>query len=211
MVLRAHASFLWYTARVTTPVPITPIGVFRGAASYKYDAPRQGVFAGGAGIIELAAGRNFETALRNLDGFERIWVIFLFDRNGGDWRPTTRPPVAVPGLEETDFGAFEYKSYEELKTDPAYCAWLDSGGEGPIPGGEDRQTVERRVLAALDGLLDSLPETGRAALVVHGGTIMTILAARGLPERSYYDWQVKTCRGFAVVPENVELRFLRAL
>ena len=84
---------------MTTPVPITPIGVFRGAASYKYDAPRQGVFAGGAGIIELAAGRNFETALRNLDGFERIWVIFLFDRNGGDWRPTTRPPVAVPGLD----------------------------------------------------------------------------------------------------------------
>ena len=99
MVLRAHASFLWYTARVTTPVPITPIGVFRGAATYKYDAPRQGVFAGGTGIIELAAGRNFETALRNLDGFERIWVIFLFDRNGGDWRPTTRPPVAVPGLD----------------------------------------------------------------------------------------------------------------
>ena len=122
-----------------------------------------------------------------------------------------REPVAVPGLEETDFGAFEYKTYEELKTDPAYCAWLDSGGEGPIPGGEDRQTVERRVLAALDGLLKALPETGRAALVVHGGTIMTILAARGLPERSYYDWQVKTCRGFAVVPENGKLRVIKEL
>ena len=84
---------------VTDPGPFSPIGIFRGAATYKYDAPRQGVFAGGAGIIELAAGRNFETALRNLDGFERIWVIFLFDRNGGDWRPTTRPPVAVPGLD----------------------------------------------------------------------------------------------------------------
>ena len=85
-----------YTARVTTPVPITPIGIFRGAATYKYDAPRQGVLAGGSGTIELAAGRNFETALRDLDGFDRIWVIFLFDRNGNGWRPTTRPPVAVP-------------------------------------------------------------------------------------------------------------------
>lgn len=119
-----------------------------------------------------------------------------------------REPVAVPGLEETDFGAFEYKTYEELKTDPAYCAWLDSGGEGPIPGGEDRKTVERRVLAALDGLLESLPEKGHAALVVHGGTIMTILAARGLPERSYYDWQVETCRGFSVVPEAGKLRVI---
>ena len=84
---------------MTTPVSITPIGVFRGAATYKYDAPRQGAFAGGSGTIELAAGRNFETALRDLDGFERIWVIFLFDRNGDGWRPTTRPPVAVPGLD----------------------------------------------------------------------------------------------------------------
>ena len=84
---------------MTTPLQLTPIGIFRGSATYKYDAPRQGVFDGGAGVIELAAGRNFETALRDLDGFERIWVLFLFDRNGGEWRPTTRPPVAVPGLD----------------------------------------------------------------------------------------------------------------
>ena len=75
------------------------IGTFRGTATYKYAAPRQGVFAGGEGTIELAAGHNFETALRNLDGFDRIWVLFLFDRNGHAWRPTTRPPVAVPGLD----------------------------------------------------------------------------------------------------------------
>ena len=120
-------------------------------------------------------------------------------------------PVVVPGMQETDFGAFEYKTYEELKTDPAYCAWLDTAGKGPIPGGEDGPTVERRVLAALDGLLPRLPETGWAALVVHGGTIMTILAARGLPERGYYDWQVGACRGFVVVPEDGKLRAIREL
>ncbi len=83
---------------MTTPVHITPIGIFHGAATYKYDAPRQGVFDGGTGTIKLTAGHNFETALRDLDGFERIWVLFLFDRNGDGWNPTTRPPVAVPGL-----------------------------------------------------------------------------------------------------------------
>ena len=76
-----------------------PIGVFRGGAAYKYEAPRQGVFAGGAGRVELAPGRNFETALRGLEGFERIWLVFVFDRNAGAWRPTTRPPVPVPGLD----------------------------------------------------------------------------------------------------------------
>ena len=84
---------------MSTAFSITPIGTFRGTATYKYAAPRQGVFAGGEGTIELAAGHNFETALRNLDGFDRIWVLFLFDRNGHAWRPTTRPPVAVPGLD----------------------------------------------------------------------------------------------------------------
>ena len=76
-----------------------PIGVFHGGASYKYEAPRQGVFAGGAGCVELAPGRNFETALRGLEGFERIWLVFVFNRNAGAWRPTTRPPVPVPGLD----------------------------------------------------------------------------------------------------------------
>ncbi len=122
-----------------------------------------------------------------------------------------RALTLVPGMQETDFGAFEYKTYEELKTDPAYCAWLDSGGEGPIPGGEDKKTVERRVLAALDGLLPRLPQSGRAALVVHGGTIMTILAARGTPERGFYDWQVGPCGGFAVVPEARRLKVIKEL
>ena len=76
-----------------------PIGVFHGGAAYKYEAPRQGVFAGGAGRVELAPGRNFETALRGLEGFERVWLVFVFDRNAGAWRPTTRPPVPVPGLD----------------------------------------------------------------------------------------------------------------
>ena len=76
-----------------------PIGVFHGGAAYKYEVPRQGVFAGDAGCVELVPGRNFETALRGLEGFERIWLVFVFDRNAGAWRPTTRPPVPVPGID----------------------------------------------------------------------------------------------------------------
>lgn len=75
-----------------------PIGFFRGPAARKYDAPRQGAFAaGGAGAVELLPGRNFETALRDLDGFGRVWIVFVFDRNGAAWRPTARPPVPPPG------------------------------------------------------------------------------------------------------------------
>lgn len=85
-----------------------PIGVFHGAAFRKYDAPRQGVFEGGEGTIELNPRQNFEQALRDLDGFERIWVLFIFDRNGESWRPTTRPPVAAPGRDRV--GLFASRS-----------------------------------------------------------------------------------------------------
>ena len=86
----------------------TPIGTFYGDAVYKYDAPRQGrLFAGHPGRIELNAGQNFEMALRDLDGFERIWVIFQFHENEG-WRPTTRPPVPPKGTDRV--GTFASRS-----------------------------------------------------------------------------------------------------
>lgn len=85
-----------------------PIGIYHGDATYKYEMPRQGVFAGGSGRIELKAGRNFEMALRDLGGFERLWILFVFDQNKGEWRPTTRPPVAAPGLERV--GTFASRS-----------------------------------------------------------------------------------------------------
>ncbi|MCF0224512.1 MAG: tRNA (N6-threonylcarbamoyladenosine(37)-N6)-methyltransferase TrmO [Fibrobacter sp.] len=85
-----------------------PIGTFYGDAVYKYDAPRQGrLFAGHPGQIRLQSGMNFETALRDLEGFERIWVIFCFHENSG-WRPTTRPPVPAIGKER--IGTFASRS-----------------------------------------------------------------------------------------------------
>lgn len=87
---------------------VTPIGTFFGDAVYKYDAPRQGrLFAGHPGRIELQKGKNFETALRDLDGFERVWVIFQFHENEG-WRPTTRPPVPPKGKDRV--GTFASRS-----------------------------------------------------------------------------------------------------
>ena len=87
---------------------IFPIGTFYGDAVYKYDAPRQGrLFAGHPGRIVLSAGQNFEMALRDLEGFERLWVIFQFHENAG-WRPTTRPPVPPKGRDRV--GTFASRS-----------------------------------------------------------------------------------------------------
>lgn len=74
-----------------------PIGRIRTSFENKVDAPRQPAASPGArGVIELFAGRNLEHALEDLAGWERIWVIFWFDRNAG-WRPKVLPPRSTDG------------------------------------------------------------------------------------------------------------------
>lgn len=87
---------------------IEPIGYFHGDADYKFEVPRQGAFhAGHVGVIELLPGKNFELALRDIGGFERLWILFLFHKNEG-WRPTTRPPV--PPQDHDRVGIFASRS-----------------------------------------------------------------------------------------------------
>lgn len=103
-----------------------------------------------------------------------------------------------PGLEETDFGAFEYKNYEELNGDPAYQAWLDSGGMLAFPGGEAGADFRNRCREAFVSCMQDAEkkQAQRIAIVAHGGTIMSIMEAFAVPEKGFYDWQVKNGQGF---------------
>lgn len=58
-------------------------------------------------------------------------------------------PICDERLRETDFGIFEGKSYEQLKTLPAYQEWLASGGEAVIEQGESRAQMTDRCLKGL--------------------------------------------------------------
>jgi tRNA-Thr(GGU) m(6)t(6)A37 methyltransferase TsaA len=68
-----------------------PIGFVRSPYKEKRDAPRQGVVSGAQGSIELSAKSGFLHALEDLEGFERIIVIFHFHEVTG-WRPKVQPP-----------------------------------------------------------------------------------------------------------------------
>ena len=70
-----------------------PIGLFHSLAKYTYDVPRQGALADANwGRIDLFNGFSFEDALYRLEGFSMIWVLFVFDRNVGRWKPRVLPP-----------------------------------------------------------------------------------------------------------------------
>ncbi|MGL1935815.1 MAG: tRNA (N6-threonylcarbamoyladenosine(37)-N6)-methyltransferase TrmO [Fibrobacterales bacterium] len=75
------------------PLSITPIGTFACDHTYRQLAPRQGTLKGRGetGFITLNPGNNFEQGLDDLNTFDRIWLIYLFDRNT-NWKPKVNTP-----------------------------------------------------------------------------------------------------------------------
>lgn len=71
-----------------------PIGYARTPYKDRVSAPRQPYAAAGtAGSIELVPGRDFEHALEDLEGWDRLWLVFVFHLNvGGGFRPKVLPP-----------------------------------------------------------------------------------------------------------------------
>jgi tRNA-Thr(GGU) m(6)t(6)A37 methyltransferase TsaA len=60
-----------------SPIQIQPIGVIRSPFKQASGTPIQPAFAAGAeGVVELDP--RFSAALKDLDGFERIWLLYWF-------------------------------------------------------------------------------------------------------------------------------------
>lgn len=104
-------------------------------------------------------------------------------------------------LRECDFGEFENKNYHELSGNPAYQAWVDSYGKLPFPGGESQEEFKIRCCEGFCSVLEQIGQKGwkKAALVIHGGTIMSILEAYAVPREEFYRWQVQNGQGYRVL------------
>ena len=72
-------------------ITLSPIGVVRTPFADRKSAPRQPPASGAEGRIDLFAGRGFEHALSDIEGWDHLWVVFLFHLNAG-WRPKVLPP-----------------------------------------------------------------------------------------------------------------------
>ena len=75
---------------------LEPIAVYRGAFGSKFGIPRQsGLVPSLRGRIVFEPAYRNREALRGLEGFDRIWLIWGFSANKpakGEWQPTVRPP-----------------------------------------------------------------------------------------------------------------------
>lgn len=68
---------------------VRPIGFVRSPFNEKVEAPRQAVLNDTPGTVEVLPA--YQDALSDLGGFERIWLLFWFDRSEG-WKPKVLPP-----------------------------------------------------------------------------------------------------------------------
>ncbi|HKM97487.1 MAG TPA: tRNA (N6-threonylcarbamoyladenosine(37)-N6)-methyltransferase TrmO [Buttiauxella sp.] len=70
------------------------IGVIRSPYKEKFAVPRQpGLVADGGGELHFLPPYNVADAVRGLEGFSHLWLLFVFHQTmDGGWRPTVRPP-----------------------------------------------------------------------------------------------------------------------
>lgn len=73
---------------------IEPIGMIRSPYKEKFAVPLQpGLVPSARSEIVLQGEANALEAVRGLEQFSHLWLLFLFDQNlDAGWRPTVRPP-----------------------------------------------------------------------------------------------------------------------
>ncbi|SET32959.1 bifunctional adenosylcobinamide kinase/adenosylcobinamide-phosphate guanylyltransferase [[Clostridium] polysaccharolyticum] len=105
----------------------------------------------------------------------------------------------VEDFRECDFGKFEYKNYKELSKEEDYQRFIDSNGMAGFPEGElPGHFRERCQMAFVKEMKkwSSRTDIGSIALVVHGGTIMSLLDQYSQPHKDYFSWQVPNGQGY---------------
>lgn len=109
-------------------------------------------------------------------------------------------PEVILEMAECDFGDWENKTALELQEDPKYMAWIKNGAQNAPPNGESTAVFFRRVCKGFEMLVQNMMAQGQteATLVTHGGVIMAVLSAYGLPRAEFYDWMCPPGEGYSV-------------
>lgn len=108
--------------------------------------------------------------------------------------------IVINDLIEYNFGEYEGRTAEELKENELFARWL-SGEQGVEPPfGESNEAFGERISNCFIKIVDGLLKTGttKAAIFTHGGVIMYLLAAFGIPEAPMHEWLMPGGCGYAV-------------
>lgn len=110
-----------------------------------------------------------------------------------------KTPIEIDEFAEYDFGEFENKTAFELEKMPEYADWT-SGRVSAPPGGEDNREFLERIVLGLNKTVRTMMDMNvrEAAVVLHGGVIMTLFAATAIPRKQNVEWTCPAGNGFTV-------------
>lgn len=109
-------------------------------------------------------------------------------------------PIIINEFKEYDFGEWEGKTADDLKDDELFKAWLSGGPDECPPFGESNAAFGKRIAEAFQKVVEGLFKTGvtDAAIITHGGVIMSIMSMFALPEASMAEWLTPNGCGYTI-------------
>ena len=110
-------------------------------------------------------------------------------------------PIVVDEMRECDFGSFEGKSYHELEGDPDFEQWAATQFQGTPKNGESSQVFILRLVNGFHMIVRHMMDESifESAVITHGGAIMMLLGALGLPKGQSFQWMAENGKGFTIL------------
>jgi len=119
------------------------------------------------------------------------------------------PHGTLPLFREMNFGEWECRTFESLKSEPLFDAWVnDTTGTIAYPGGDSIESFKARVVKGADELMKihgkEKPDT---IVVCHGGVIAGIMEHCFIDEReSFWHWIPQPGHGYSLILEDGEIK-----
>lgn len=100
--------------------------------------------------------------------------------------------IEIKGFREMYFGAWEMKTYDDLKRNASYRVWIGAPESNTPPDGESFQKMQQRINAGFQQLREEADKRHckNILLVAHGGVIRCLLASLTKEKRPFFDWKV---------------------
>ncbi|MFA1821990.1 histidine phosphatase family protein [Virgibacillus oceani] len=107
----------------------------------------------------------------------------------------------VPDMKEMNFGLFEGKTYEQLKSQKAYINWLSNPFSRRPPHGESYYDFEKRVEIGRKKVAGKIGETEatNAVIVAHGGVIRQLLSTWSASDKPFFEWKIPYGGGYQLI------------
>lgn len=168
------------------------------------DANVQGMYIGGKTDLPLSPeGFDELRLLRDNNEYPKIQKLYsspmLRARQTAALLFPDTDITLIENMREYDFGAFEGKTAIELEGNPYFASWV--AGKISAPEGESNTDFVKRICLGFNEIVVDMLQNNisEAAVVMHGGAIMMLLAACAVPQHKPVEWASDNGRGFSVL------------